>query len=66
MNDLVRKEKNIAIREHGKETRLRHASMRPIERSVQMKMKLSEIEDGSILSPSSLTFTESSISLKSK
>lgn len=29
MNDRERKEKSMAIKERGKETRLRHASMRP-------------------------------------
>ena len=38
MNDFGRKTKNMVIRERGRETRLRHASMRPLV--VEMKLDL--------------------------
>ena len=38
MNESARIEKNNAIKEHGKETRARHASMRPAV--IEMKLDL--------------------------
>ena len=38
MNEQARIEKNNAIKEHGKETRARHASMRPL--CVELKLDL--------------------------
>ena len=38
MNESARIEKNNAIKEHGKETRIRHASMRPA--AIEMKLDL--------------------------
>ena len=39
MNDLERKEKNMAIKERGKATRLRHALMRPIIVELKLDIK---------------------------
>lgn len=39
MNDLERKNKNMAIKERGKETRLRHASMRPFVVELKLDLK---------------------------
>ena len=38
MDELVRIEKNSVIKEHGRETRIRHASMRPVV--IEMKLDL--------------------------
>lgn len=49
MNDLERK-KNMAIKEQGKETRLRHASMRPFVIELKLELKcLDKTEQNSAL-----------------
>ena len=44
MDEKERIEKNNAIREHGKQTRLRHASMRPVV--VEIKLGYENVVDG--------------------
>ena len=55
MNDLTRKEKNMTIKERGKETRLRHASMCPVVVELKLDLKcLNKAEQNKLF----LYFTE--------
>ena len=49
MNESARIEKNNAIKEHGKETRIRHTSMRPVVIEMKLDLKcLNKTEQGKL------------------